>query len=284
MVHANHEQDGVITAGLLVVVERGTGAIRVAEAVMQGESPAAVFRDAFQAPAPPAKPGRPKHVVFEDPWLRDQVASVLEEAGKPSVTIAATPALDDALARLLQQAGAPVAPGIDRDFMDWRAALQELIRLAPWRVLDSEVTFSFVGGGLDSALATVTGKHGELTGVVLYPTRADLDSHRAVLGSGQLDGRLYSSVHLMLEPKSGLSANELESCMRVALQFPPGLYPKVYAFSPDGFAPASPVDQARLLSVVKAMAALSRADLDGLAAGGTRTTAVDGVQLTGSRA
>jgi len=283
MVHAQHELDGMTTRGLLVVVERGTRAIRVASAVMEGESPAGLFRQAFRAPAPPAKPGRPKHVVLDDPWLRDQVADVLEEAGNLSVTTGVTPALDDAIARIMQQAGAPMGPGIDSNLLEWRAALQDLIRVAPWKALDSTVVFSFAGGGLDSVVATLLGMHGELVGVLLYPSRQDLECHRSTQGSGTLDGRAYSTLHLMLEPRSGLSADELERCMRSALQFPPGLYPRVYAFTPSGLAQASTTEQDRLLTAVRAITALCRAEQTALASGARRALTVDGVQVTGAR-
>lgn len=283
MVHAQHQIDGMTIKGLLIVVERGTGAIRVASPVMEGESPASLFRQAFQVPAAPAKAGRPKHVVFDDPWLRDQVSSVLDEAGNLSVTTEATPALDDAIARIMQQAGAPVAPGIDSTLLEWRAALQDLIRLAPWKALDATVVFSFAGGGLDTSVATLLGMHGELVGVLLYPSRQDLECHRSTQGSGTLDGRAYSALHLMLERRSGLSADELERCMRSALQFPPGLYPRVYAFTPSGLAQVSTTEQARLLSVVRAITALCRAEQTALASGARRALTVDGLQVTGAR-
>lgn len=67
MIHSRQEQGGRAVVGRWVVVERGAGAIRVAAAVLEGESPAVRFREALVAPAPPATPPRPTRVVFDDP-------------------------------------------------------------------------------------------------------------------------------------------------------------------------------------------------------------------------
>lgn len=283
MIHTRFEQGGVVAIGLLVVVERGSGTIRVASAVTEGESPAVVFRQALVAPAPPAKPSRPKHVVFDDPWLRDALASLLEEAGVLSVATEATPALDDAIARLLQQGGTPAGPGIDHDVAGWRAALQDLIRVAPWRALDDRVEFTFEGGGLDASVATVMGHRGELLGVVLHATRADLEALRAARAAGDGRTRRHVSTHLMLEPRSGLSADEHERCLRGGLQFPPGLYPRVYETSAGGFAQASADAQLRLLTAVRAVTALCRRELSALGTGARRTQEVEGVRVTAAR-
>jgi hypothetical protein len=283
MIHTRFEQGGATAIGLLVVVERGSGTIRSASAVLEGESPAVVFREALVAPAPPAKPSRPKHVVLDDPWLRDALSTLLEEAGVLSVATEATPALDDAIARLLRQGGAPAGPGIDHDLPGWRAALQDLIRLAPWSALDDRVEFTFVGGGLDGSVATLMGHRGELFGVVLHATRADLDAVRAARAAGDGRARTYASVHLMLEPRKGLSADEVERCLRVGLQFPPGLYPRVYVTSTSGFAEASADAQRRLLTAVRAVTALCRRDLSALGTGARRTVEVEGVRVTAGR-
>ena len=283
MIHAKYELDGKTTMGLLTVVDRHTGTVRLSSAVMEDEPPSDVFLHAFRAPPPPAKPSRPKQVVFDDPWLREQLADVLEEVNDLSVTTESTSTLDDAIALLLNQAGAPMAPGIDGRFAEWRAALRELIQQSPWKALDPRATFSFSSGALDASVATLSGRHGELIGLVLYPTREELASHRLTQVSGKPVGVPHTALHLMLEPRSGLSAEEFERCMRVGLQFPPGLYPRVYAFTSTGLTLASITEQERLLSAAQAIAALCRAEQTALEAGEERTLALDDGQMTGAR-
>lgn len=287
MIHAEHRTQGVDLVGLLLVVERTSGAIRVAEAVVRGESPAVVLRAAFVRPAAPSRPGRPKRAVFDDPALQQQVAPLLAEAQVLSVSAEATPALDDAIARVLGKAGAAAAPGIDSDLSTWRVVLASLIRLAPWTRLDDHVEFTFDGAGLEGAVGTVMGAGGRIPGVRLHASMADLQRHRdaALAPTGRV---IASSLHVMLEPRSGLSAEEVERCLRAGLQFVPGLYPRVYAVDGGALRPATPTEQGRMLIAVRAVTALCERDLARLAKGqrSTLSLGVDDatVEVTGERA
>ncbi len=265
MIHAEHRAADVDVVGLLVVVERATGAIRVAQPVFRGESPAVVLREAFVHPDTPARPGRPRRVVFEDPALQALVAPVLAEARVASSTALATPALHDAKARALAHAGGTSAPGIDTDLAAWRGAFAALIRVAPWTGIDDRVEFVFRGGALDDAVGFVSGTAGKVVGVGLYARRADLDAYRQAAAGGE---RLpMSSLHALLEPRTGLSNAEIERCQRVALQFVPGLYPRVYAVERGALRGATPSEQARLLTAVEGITALCERDLAPLGRG-----------------
>jgi hypothetical protein len=279
MIHRRFEQRGVVVLGMLVVVERGSGTIRLATSVSEGESLAVVFRKALVAPALPAKPSRPRQVVFDDPWLRDELGSLLDAVGVPSVVTDTAPALDDAIARLLHGAGAPPCPGIDHEVSGWRVALQHLIHVAPWRTVDSAVRFTFVGAGLDDSVACVLGSRGHILGVVLYATLDD--ALRSAVQTGA-EARPRASTHLMLEPRSGLSEAEFEACLRAGLQFPPGLYPRVYVAKSAGGFGAAPADaQSRLLTVVRAITELCRREGAALATGAPKSAEADGVRVTG---
>lgn len=253
MVYGPTPVDGAELIGLLVVVERGSGLIRVASAVTRSEPVSVVFRTAFLAPADPARPGRPQKVVVDDPRLLPQLATVLTEAQVPA-SAGGTAALDDAIARLLNAAGAPLAPGIDRDLATWRTALAALIRVAPWSVLSEAVEFTFVGGGLDDAVALVMGSGGKIPGIVLYATFDDLAVYRERAGEGPRAPR--SSLHVMFEPRAGLTDDEYDRCLRVGLQFPPGLYPRVYSSDGNTFRIATADEQDQLLRAVRGVTAL----------------------------
>ena len=251
MIHRRHEEDGVVALGLLIATERNSGITRLLAPVLEVTGPAHLLRDAFLDPDPPARPGRPRAMVFDDPWLLDQVQDLLAEAAIADATIGAISAVDNAVANTLQQAGAPPAPGIDADHMAWRTALQGFIRLAPWEQISKDVPVRFAGGELDGAMASITGPPDQIIGVNLYEAET-------------------TSVSLMLEPKRDLSEDELERCMRVGLQLSPGLYPRVYMLSEAGLSGASLEAQRRMLLAVRLL----------VEAGGTGSATLDGVTVT----
>ncbi len=251
MIYAPADMQGTLGVGILIVVERDSGVIRLASEVDRVESIPAVFRLAFLRPGPPALPSRPQRVVFDDPVLQARMVDVFAEADVFSIASQETAALDDAIARLLNNAGAPPAPGIDRDVPRWRIALSAFIRAAPWERLPDAAEFIFTGGGLDAAVAVVRG-HGTIPGIVLFPTRRD----REEAARSQPERTLLSSLHVMIEPRSDMSADEADRCLRLALHFPPGLYPRVYANSKGAFSVPTAGEQDRLLYTLKAITAL----------------------------
>lgn len=266
MIHASHRVQVIELVGMLVVVERGSSMIRLARAVRRDEPLTDALRVAFESPDSPARRGRPKRVVVDDPALQQALAPLLAEAGVLSVSADATPTLDDAIARLLTRAGAPVAPGIDHDVASWRGALTSLIRLAPWTHLPRWNRFTFSGSGMDVAVASISGPDGTIPGVHLYPSNEHFQRHRSIAGTGSARAGLQMS-SLLLEPLAGLSAEEYERCLRAGLQVPPGLYPRVYAL--EGAAPraATVQEQGRLLLAVHAVVAVCDRNLQRLARG-----------------
>ena len=82
---------------------------------------------------------------------------------------------------------------------------------------------------------------------------------------------------------AGLSSDVLDRCLQVGMQFPPGVYPRVYAHHAGGFGPAGPERSGWLLAAVRAVTALCREELVVLAEGGRASAVVDGVTVVGTR-
>lgn len=277
---APFEVEGVVLRAGVIVAEADTKHLRMLAPLPAGAPLVEVLREAFTGPAKPTRAGRPSGVRVSSPELLVELRPLLQEAGVIGAVTDQLPAITEAMASLLTSMGGPVAPGLTADLPIWREALRELAALAPWTRLGDDVNFLLSDGGGEPRVAVIIGRRGENRGIVVYPSIAGLDQHRALKGTGQI-GQL-DMIALLMEPSEELSAGERAACKRAHLIFPTRergigpLHGKAYVARAGGFRAPDLDEQRALLRAVHAVVALCRTDLGPLADGEPRRRTVDG--------
>ncbi|HMV68742.1 MAG TPA: hypothetical protein PKA64_17960, partial [Myxococcota bacterium] len=207
--------------------------------------------------------GAPTSITCADPNLASALAAHLR-----GVTVIVEDR-EDIITPVLavgMDASAPGAPGLTHDLPDWRAALTELIRCAPWSRLTDDVVIYLSGGPVDGARAQVLGARGEIRSVVLYASDADLHDVRAA--------RMADHLTIMVEPTGDQSERHRDTCRRLGLDLPGPYWPDAASIRAGGVTRPSPEEQRRLRVAVLAVNALMKAG------GDAATLQLDGQTIT----
>lgn len=246
--------------GILLVVDTGTGQVRIAAPIRRGEDIRPLLAAAMLKPVGAQAPARPRRMVCRDEATRARVAVAVAGLGVEAQRADDLAAMDDVIMSMMTALGGvavdgPVMPGIDQDLPAWRAALQRLARVEPWASLRDSVTFRFEGGptGLAGSVAIVIGLAGEQEGLVLFPSDEAYD--RFVLGHHGATERI-DACSLLLYPDHEVDGGDRRACAEAGLVLPGDRYPHLYQMRDGAMTLASEPDQRRVLAAIEAVCGL----------------------------
>lgn len=252
--------EGVETEGMLVVVEQDTGLARAAGPIVRGKPLWSVLGPGLFDPGPGLSPARPRLLLCDDPTLQERLTLELSGTGIAVELVAEVPAADELLAALADRFGPVLSgPGITVLRPQWLAALETLVRVAPWRVLWDSVLFRFHGEPtLEGMVALVMGNAQQKIGVAVYPTEEDYQGFLDAAVGGD-PGALaeVEAVTLHLDAISELDPDEGRAFQEAGLVTVTGLCPRVLVLAGGVPSVANELAQRVLLAVVQAICTLT---------------------------
>ncbi len=253
--------------GMLVVVEVGTGDVRLAAPITAGEPLTELLQQAVADPMGEGPAGLPSALHCESSFARRLKAP----ARKLGVRVKARqelPELDAVRQRL--QGGFRQAPAFEVDTpAAWRAPLERLHSLAPWSRIDDGIDFAFHGAKpLDGWTALVSGSRGVQRGMLLLAHPGHRELLPVLQSGGTLPGELLVPC-LTFDPVAEAPEAHVRWAQEAGLVFD-GDVAMAFALG-RGLEPLSELHQRLCLAAAEALAEACAKQGDAVLDGPTRT-------------
>lgn len=267
IVHLDDAPEGLdADSDVVVVTEEGTGRVRAAAPLRQGDCLWPLLERAFLEPAPPTVPARPRAIRCEDPSISDRLRDEMGDTPLRIEVVDALPGVLAAAGSLREHLEPQRCHGLDPSAGPWAEALGRLCEIAPWRRMPDCHLFRFEGGGpeLERAVAVVIGLAGEQEGVVVYPSFDAFERFTVLAEAGAVDEAAaeVDATCLYLIDEAEVLREDLEAAREDGLLLPGGRVPFAMATRQGAFRGLTPREQRVLLAVVECIAHVCSTHVD----------------------